>query len=128
MSGERGAATLPAVAVALVAVLLGALIGDVAIYVRARTQAVVAADAAALAAAPLTFAPFGASGGPAAEAARLASANGAALESCECAVDPSWRRRTVRVVVTVPADLVLFGHHAVPASSRADFTPTALPP
>lgn len=129
MITERGAATLPMLAVAMLTVVLGAVIGDVAIVMRARAQAMAAADAAALAAAPLTFAGFGAgSGSPAAEARRFADANGAALVSCDCAVDHTWQPRTVRVVVEVAADLLLFGERSVAASSRAAFVPTELPP
>ncbi len=116
------------VGVAVFTLLIGAVLGDVAVYLHARSRATVAADAAALAAAPLTFAGFGGSGGPAAEAARFAAENHAVLVSCECPLDPTWRPRTVRVVVVATADLFLFGTRSVPASSRAEFVPTELPP
>lgn len=128
MRNERGAITMPMLAVALLALLLGAFVGDVAIYLRARARAGVAADAAALAAAPLTFASFGADAGPVVEARRFAEANGAVLTTCACAADPTWRPRVVRVAVSVPAELVLFGIRQVPVTSRAEFDPTALPP
>lgn len=115
-------------AVAFLVVVLGALVGDVAVVMQARAQAMAAADAAALAAAPVTFSGFGSGGGPVAEAARFATANGAALVTCECPVDHTWRPRTVRVVVSVPVDFTLFGSRTVPASSRAEFVPTELPP
>jgi hypothetical protein len=126
--GERGAATLPMLGVALLTLLLGAFVGDVAIYLRARATATIAADAAALAAAPVTFAGFGSEVTPALEAERFAAANGAVLTSCACAVDPTWQPRVVRVAVSAPADLLLFGTRRVPAVSRAEFDPTALPP
>jgi hypothetical protein len=128
MIGERGAATLPMLGVVMVALVLAVLIGDVAAYLSTRARAMVAADAAALAAAPVTFAPFGSAGGPQAEAQSFAAANDAVLLACECAVDPTWRPRFVRVVVTAPVDLMLFGRRDVPASSRAEFDPTQLPP
>lgn len=128
MTAERGAATLPLVGTVVLAALLAAFIGDVAVLMRARGQAMIAADAAALAAAPVTFAGFGAAGGPEAEARRFAAANRAELVSCDCGVDPTWRPRTVRVVVGVSVDLTLFGVRRVGASSRAEFTPTELPP
>ena len=114
--------------VAVFVVLLGAFLGDVAVYLRARATATVAADAAALAAAPLTFADFGSVSGPRVEAARFAAENGSVLVSCDCAVDPTWRPRTVRVVVSARANLMLFGSRGVTAASRAEFDPTELPP
>ncbi len=125
--GETGSATVLIVGVAALASVLGLFVADVALYVRARTAAAVAADAAALAAAPVTFAAFGASGTPAAEARRFAARNGGVLVSCDCAVDRTWATREVRVLVAVPADLLLFGPQMVHASSRAEFDPTALP-
>lgn len=125
-SWERGAATIVVAAVAAVTMLLALVLTDVGLYLRARATAATAADAAALAAAPVTFASFGATVGPADEAARFAAANGARLASCDCAIDRSWAPRIVRVVVTVPVDLLMFGHHDVPASSQAEFQPTAM--
>ncbi len=127
MNHERASASVMVAGLVLVAVLVGAIVGDVGVYLRARAAASAAADAAALAAAPVTFAPFGAVGSPAAEAARFATANGGALVSCVCPLDRTWRSREVAVVVVMPAHTMLFGTHAVPASSRAEFTPTALP-
>lgn len=128
MTPEQGAATLPLVGTVALAALLAIFVGDVAVLMKARGQAMIAADAAALAAAPVTFSGFGAVGGPAAEARRFAAANLAELVSCDCSIDPTWRPRTVRVVVGVSVDLTLFGVRQVAASSRAEFTPTELPP
>ncbi len=125
--GEAGSATVVIVGVVALACVLGLFVADVAVYVRARTAASVAADAAALAAAPVTFAAFGATGTPADEARRFAAGNGGVLVSCDCAIDRSWAAREVRVVVAVPADLLLFGPRLVHASSHAEFDPTALP-
>ncbi len=61
-----------------------------------RGRAVAAADAAALAAAPVTFRPFGSDGSPAEEAQRFAVENGATLVRCGCPTDPSWSSRDRR--------------------------------
>jgi secretion/DNA translocation related TadE-like protein len=124
--GERGAASILALGLVAVSCLLGIVVADIGIYLRGRAAAATAADAAALAAAPVTFSDFGAAGSPAAEAGRFAAANGASLVACDCPIDRTWRPRTVRVVVAVPVHLVMFGVRDVPASSRAEFDPTAL--
>lgn len=124
--GERGAGSIVAVGLVAVVCLLGIIVADAGTYLRGRAVAAMAADAAALAAAPVTFAGFGAGGSPAEEADRFAAANGAALVTCDCPIDRTWRSRTVRVVVTVPVQLIMFGVRDVPASSRAEFDPTHL--
>jgi hypothetical protein len=85
-----------------------------------------AADAAALAAAPVTFRPFGATAGPREEAARFAASNGARLLSCTCPVDRSWDPRTVEVVVSRSIEFPVVGAVTVRASSRATFEPLLL--
>lgn len=85
-----------------------------------------AADAAALAAAPVTFRDFGAVAGPGAEAARLAAANGAVLTRCRCPIDRSWNARTVTVDVERVLRLPIIGIVTVSAVSRATFEPTAM--
>ena len=92
----------------------------------ARVAAANAADAAALAAAPVTFRPFGASGGARSEAARLAAANGATLVRCRCRPDPSFDPRTVEVTVIVSRRLPILGSHSVSATGRARFEPARL--
>jgi len=92
----------------------------------ARTQAANAADAAALAAAPVTFRPFGATGGPAAEASHFAAANGATLIRCLCASDPSFAARVVEVEVKVRVGLPVLGSREVRATGRAEFKPAQL--
>ena len=123
---ERGAVSLVMLALAAVVVVLGLLVGDLSIYLGARARAQVAADAAALAAAPVTFRPFGAAGSAAGEAQRFAARNGGLLLECQCSHDPSWQSRTVTVLVSVPADLVLLGATEATAWSSADFDPTRL--
>lgn len=95
-------------------------------YLDARRRAVAAADAAALAAAPVTFRPYGARGSPAQEAARFAVSNGARLVACHCSIDRSWAPRTVEVEVEAAVDVVFFGRRTVRASSRARFSPPRL--
>jgi len=113
-------------AVAAVVLVLMIAVADVGIYFAARFRAAGAADAAALAAAPVTFAPFGAVGSPADEAKRVAAANGASLTSCRCPVDRSWNPRTVAVTVAVRPRIPGMGAVTVTAASRAEFVPAAL--
>jgi hypothetical protein len=110
------------VVILVLAVGLGAIGAGVAGYVHAAG----AADAAALAAAPVTFRPFGATGSPGQEAARFASLNGTRLVRCRCRVDRSWEKRTVTVVVERFIDLPGLGRFTVRATSRATFEPKAL--
>jgi hypothetical protein len=113
---------------ALVALVLTLVVGLGAIGtgIGAYVQAAGAADAAALAAAPVTFSTFGAMGSPRQEAARFASANKTRLIRCVCPVDRSWRTRTVTVTVVRTVDLPGFGRFDVRATSRATFEPEAL--
>ena len=123
---DRGGAAVLLVGVAGVVLLLAAVLGAVGVYLRVRVETVAAADAAALAAAPVTFLPFGAEGTPTDEAARFAAANGARLVSCVCPLDSSWEPRTVTVRVTKEARLWLLGSLTVTAVSRAEFLPALL--
>ena len=123
---ERGGVAVLLLGVAAVAMLLGAVLGGVGAYLRARVEAVAAADAAALAAAPVTFLPFGAEGSPADEAARFAAANGARLLACACPVDPSWEPRTVSGRVAREVRVWPLGPLTVVAVSRAEFEPALL--
>jgi hypothetical protein len=87
-----------------------------------------AADAAALAAAPVTFRPFGATGSPAREAALYAGRNGATLVSCSCSIDRSWARRTVTVRVIRRLVVPGVGSFDFSATSKATFDPALLIP
>ena len=126
MKQERGSAAVLLLAVAGLVLLLALGVADAGIAFSARLQAAAAADAAALAAAPVTFRPFGATGSPAAEARRLATANGAVLTTCSCPIDRTWQARVVHVVVERRVDLLGIGAITVRASSRAEFAPAAL--
>jgi len=123
---DRGGAAVLLLGVAAVTLLLAAGLGAVGAYLRARVEAVAAADAAALAAAPVTFLPFGAEGTPTEEAARFALANGARLLWCACPVDPSWEPRTVTVQVAREVRLWPAGSLTVTAIGRAEFLPALL--
>ena len=128
MTSERGAASL--LLLGVIAVLLMFAVGLAATgqLLATRLQASAAADAAALAAAPVTFRPYGAEGSPTDEAALFAKANGAELVWCVCGVDESFRPRRVEVLVERTVDVIMFGPRTVRARSRADFTPPTLRP
>ena len=123
---ERGSVAVLLAAVAGVVLLFAAALGAVGAYLRAVVEVTTAADSAALAAAPVTFLPFGAAGSPADEAARFAAANGARLVSCVCGVDPSWEPRTVQVEAERVVRLWPAGSITVRAVSRAEFVPALL--
>ena len=125
LSGERGSIVLGLGVVVLV-LMLAAGVGAVGAGFAGYVQAAGAADAAALAAAPVTFRPFAARGTPTQEAARFASANHTSLVRCVCPIDRSWRKRTVTVVVERRIDLPGLGTVSVRATSRATFEPAAL--
>jgi hypothetical protein len=106
--------------------VLAVLVADMARLTAARAQLTVAADAAALAAAPATFSSFGSSGRPAAEAEAMATANGATLAQCRCPIDRSWADRTVVVVVTTVVDLTVLGSRRLETAAAAEFRPVEL--
>jgi uncharacterized membrane protein len=120
---ERGAIAVLAAAIVALALLGVVLAGDAARLVVLRTSAQTAADAAALAAGPLTFESTQATA-PVAEAARFAAANGATLIFCDCPVDPVWRPRTVIVEVEVEVQRSWLGVTKVVARAAAEFDPT----
>ncbi len=126
MTGESGAIGLLAAAVAALAIVFALLVGDLARVVVVRSQVTTAADAAALAAAPVTFAAFGTSGDPVREASAVAVANDAELVECRCLVDRSWNSRTVTAKVATTVSLKLLGSREVAATSSAEFRPVAL--
>jgi secretion/DNA translocation related TadE-like protein len=128
--GERGGASLVALALVAFLLLAGLLAVDVGALVAARAAAQTAADMAALAA----LTPSG--GAPPARAAAIASANGAELAGCDCsAVEAvvTVRRRVVLVPtglsvrVTARARAVLAAGPPRPAAHRPDATPGRWP-
>jgi hypothetical protein len=124
----RGEGGSVAIGVALVGVVLMFILGVGLVGAAATTYAVAAsaADAAALASAPVTFRPFGALGSPREEAARFARANGARLVRCDCPINRSWATRTVSVTVSREISLPIAGVLVITATSRAVFEPSAL--
>lgn len=120
---ERGSATILALALILIIIATGLALLAATQLVTARTRAVIAADAAALAAAPATFPPLANGQSPAAVAAELAMANGARLLACRCPTVESFEPRTVEVELAVSTRVALVGIVAVRASSRAEYVP-----
>ena len=107
-------------------IVLGLMLGTAGHYLSVRSQVQAAADAAALAAAPVTFRPFGSDGNPTVEAARFAARNGARLIRCMCPIDRSWADRTVEVEVGWEISLLGLGRREVRAVAAAEFSPVEL--
>jgi len=120
---QRGSVSVFLVGVVAVGVVIMVFAFNAGLVLDARSRAQAAADAAALGAAPLTFAEFGSVLSPRAEAARLAEANGAELLTCICERDKSWNMRVVEVTVTVSRPIPGFGEASVTATARAQFSP-----
>ena len=119
---EGGNVSISVLGLAALATVLSLLTADLAVFLGARAQAQAAADAAALAAAPLTFI-----GGDAPEvAAATAVDNGARLTRCDCRHDSSWQRRSVRAAVAMTVDLAILPSTTVEASAHAVFDPVRL--
>jgi len=119
---DAGAATIMALAIVSVLVLVAAGMAAGGRLLAAHVQATAAADAGALAAAPLTFL----AGDPHQEAVRYVSQNGANLVRCICRKDVSFRVRVITVEVSKPAELPLFGALTVRARAAAEFDPMDL--
>ena len=119
---ERGSATLVALAIITGLVLVAAGLAALTRLVATHVQATAAADAAALAAAPLTFLP----GDPRSEAWEYAANNGARLTACRCGSDSSFRSRVVMVEVSKEVDVPVFGELTVRARAAAEFDPIDL--
>ena len=123
---ERGSVSLLVVGFLGMVVVLGMMLGAAGQFLSAQSRVQAAADAAALAAAPVTFRRFGSSGDPAAEAARLAGANGARLIRCLCSIDRSWDSRIVEVEVGEEINLLGLGLLEVRGKAAAEFVPVQL--
>ena len=123
---ERGSASLALLGVAGLVLVLAMGLVAVGNLLRARVEAGTAADAAALAAAPVTFLPFRARGTPSEEAARFAALNGARIISCSCPVDHSWEPRTVEVRTERVVAIWPLGVFRVQGVGRAEFVPALL--
>lgn len=120
---ERGSGTVLAIGLLAVTVVAGLAVVSATQIVVARTRAVAAADAAALAAAPMTFPPVAQGDSPVAIARDMAENNGARLIRCECVVLATFDPRAVEVEVEIAVDLIFLGPRVVRATSRAEFVP-----
>jgi secretion/DNA translocation related TadE-like protein len=115
-ASQRGSATLFAVAVTGLLVLVGGALAVVGAMVEAHRVAQSAADLAALAGAHAANDP-GAGGDPCDQAAAIAGANGATLDTC------AVEGRDVRVHVTVAGPHWLGQTHDLTAEARAGPAP-----
>ena len=120
---ERGSGSVLALAMMTVLIFTVLAVSASAQIITARTLATAAADAAALAAAPMTFPPVAGGRSPLAEASHLARANGATLVSCLCPQVATFAPRQVEVTVVFPVDLPILGLRWVEGSSAAEFIP-----
>lgn len=123
---DRGSVSVMSIGLVGLVIVLGLMLGTAGHYLSVQSRVQTAADAAALAAAPVTFRPFGSAGNPAGEAARFAAANGARLLRCVCAIDRSWNARTVEVEAGQDVNLIGLGHREVRAKAAAEFVPVKL--
>ena len=123
---DRGSAAVLILGAVGLLVVLGLMLVTAGHYLSVRSQTQASADAAALAAAPVTFRPFGSESSPTAEAARLAAANGGQLLRCRCPIDRSWAVRVVEVEVAREVNLVVLGKRKVRVSAAAEFAPLEL--
>ena len=126
MRSERGSATIAAVGVLVLGFTLVVGLAGIGQIVLARAKVVTAAEAGALAAAPVTFRPFGATGSPTAEADRLVRANGAVLVRCSCPYDPGYDPRTAIVTARLRMAVLGFREITLEATAAAEFAPVAL--
>ena len=120
---ERGSGSVMAIAMMAVLAFTGLAVAASARIIIARTLATAAADAAALAAAPMTFPPVARGRSPLDEASHLARENGARLISCLCPRLATLAPRQVEVTVLFPVDLPILGLRWVQGSSAAEFVP-----
>lgn len=118
---ERGSASLLAVSLTAVLALVFGLGLDAMRLIDIRIQAQTAADAAALAAAVATHQ----GPAPAGEGQRLAVLNGAAMVTCRCPSDRSFRPRVVTVLVEMRVDRWLLPVGRVRAEASAEYDPLA---
>lgn len=127
MTREQGSIAIVLVAVIGLIAVLAAALGGAARVVAAQHTAQMAADAAALAAAPVTFRQTNPTESALVAAGRFAVANGGRLIDCSgCVADPSWKPRIVEVTVAVDVDLPALGPTSVLAVAAAEFDPVRL--
>lgn len=120
--GERGSSTLIVMVILSGIIIAGLAIGGLVQTQLAAQRAQTAADAAALAAGPVSF--FG--GSPVDVASRLAAQNDAILVDCICRVDRSWSTRQVTTTARIDFTVVGFGQASVTRQATAEFAPVKL--
>lgn len=126
MKSEQGSVTVLSVGALVLVFALVVGMAGVAQVVVARTRVVTAAEAGALAAAPVTFRPFGASGSAIDEAARLVRANGAEFVNCSCDHDPGYTPRTATVTARLTVAVLGIRDIGLEATAAAEFRPVEL--
>jgi secretion/DNA translocation related TadE-like protein len=114
---DHGFASVVLIALLALAALVCIAMSDAANVVLARARAQAAADAAALSAAQVQWR-TSSRADPREAAAQTATANGAALESCECPV----RGASSIVVVSRPTRIRMLGGAPRSVSARAEAT------
>ena len=123
---DQGSVSVVVVAVVACGLALAAGLAGVGQLLGAVAIASNAADAAALAAAPVTFRDFGSTGSPTDEARRFATVNGSKLVTCTCPRNATYGARTVVVGVVVAVDVLGLYATQVSATSAAEFRPVVL--
>ena len=126
MGSDRGSVTVFAIGALALALVLMAGVTAIGQVVIARNRVTAAAEAGALAAAPVTFRPFGAAGSATDEAARMVRSNGATLIRCDCRPDPGYNPRTATVTAMVKVNVMGLRETRIEASAVAEFRPVAL--
>ena len=126
MNSDRGSVTLFAIGAVVLGLALMVGVTAVSQVLIARNRVIAAAEAGALAAAPVTFRPFGAGGSAVDEAARMVGSNGATMVRCDCSPDPGYARRTVTVTAMVMVSVLGLRETRMEATAVAEFRPVAL--
>ena len=126
LRSERGSMSVVVAAVLVLGSLLVVATAGVGQVVLARERVAVAAEAGALAAAPVTFRPFGASGSATDEADRLVRANGAVLVRCDCKHDSRYTPRTVMVTARLTVAVLGIREIDIEHTAAAEFRPVDL--
>ena len=123
---EQGSVSVFVVAALILGFLLAVAVAGIGQVVVARERVVAAAEAGALAAAPVTFRSFGASGSAAGEADRLVRANGALLVRCDCSHNPRYDSRTATVTARLRVAVLGFQEIDLEHTAAAEFRPVDL--
>jgi hypothetical protein len=126
ISADRGSVTVFAAGALVLALVLATGVTAIGQVLVARNRVIAAAEAGALAAAPVTFRDFGAAGSATDEAARLVRSNGAMMVRCDCRPDPGYGARTVIVTAMANVNVMGLREIRIEATAAAEFRPMAL--